>query len=38
MLIDTIFGLDVCEEIAKLLDELFGWLRGLLGELLGIEL
>ena len=38
MIIDTIFGFDVCEEIAKLLDELFGWLRDLLGELLGIEL
>ena len=38
MLIDTIFGIDVCGEIAKLLDELFGWLRDLLGDLLGIEL
>jgi len=34
----TLFGIDVCEEIAKLLDELFAWLRAEIGALLDIEL
>lgn len=38
MLINTIFGIDLCGEITKLLDELFAWLRDALGGLLGIEL
>jgi len=34
----TLFGIDVCAEIASLLDELFAWLRTEIGNLLNIEL